>query len=206
VVPLARGPEISRPPVEIIAEIKQIDFKKFPRLVLLGQNVNSYRRGNFDFADLLEKIHEIEGPKIIEFLTSHPKDTSEKLIQAIKRLPKISRTIHLPLQSGDNQILKLMNRDYTVEDYKKLVEKIRQQIPGAKISTDIIVGFPGETEEKFQNTLKAVREIGFCRVNCAAFSPRPKTAAAALPGQLPTAEKARRLQILLNLVKEITKK
>lgn len=201
VVPLARGPEISRGLPEIIAEIKTLDFKKFPRLILLGQNVNSYSWQNLNFADLLAEVHQIEGPKIIEFLTSHPKDASDKLIQTIAQLPKISRVIHLPLQSGDNQILKLMNRGYTIEDYQKLATKIRQAIPRVKISTDIIVGFPGETEEQFQNTMKAIQEIGFCRINVTAFSPRPKTSAANLAEQLPVEVKARRLQIVLEFIR-----
>lgn len=201
VVPFARGREISRPVPEIIGEIKKFDFQKFPRLVLLGQNVNSYRWENFDFPDLLAEVHKISGPKVIKFLTSHPKDASDKLIQTIKNLPKISRTIHLPLQAGDNQILKLMNREYTIDDFKNLVKKIRAEIKDAEISTDIIVGFPGETEEQFQNTLKALREIGFCRINVAAFSSRPKTAAADLPHQLPAEIKAKRLQAVLNYIK-----
>jgi len=174
VVPYTRGQEYSRPAKEIIEEIKGLVKKGYKEITLLGQNVNSYQ----DFPKLLKIINNIPGQFQIKFLTSHPKDMSDELIKIISQSKKISQEIHLPVQSGDNQILKKMNRGYTINHYKKLIKKISQQIPQVKISTDIIVGFPGETKKQFQNTIKLVKEIKFSQAYVSSYSPRAgKTAA-----------------------------
>ncbi|MFC1478346.1 tRNA (N6-isopentenyl adenosine(37)-C2)-methylthiotransferase MiaB [Candidatus Margulisiibacteriota bacterium] len=205
VVPYTRGREVSRPKEDIFAEIEAIDKEKYSEIVLLGQNVNSYGKGlydNFDFADLLQDITNLPGISTVGFMTSHPKDMSDKLIQTIAGNQKISREIHVPIQAGDDEVLRNMNRKYTVADYKALVEKIRKEIPEAQVSTDIIAGFPGETEEQFENTLNLVRELKFSRVNTAAYSPRPMTKAAKIPGHLPVKVRSERLQRLMETVEE----
>lgn len=209
VVPYTRGREKSRPAKEIIKEVKSLIKRGYKKIVLLGQNVNSYKSKTNsknqklktkNFSDLLKSINSIPGNFRISFLTSHPKDMSDELIKVIAESEKVSREINLPVQSGDNQILKVMNRCYTVENYKKLVKKIRQKIPDVKISTDIIVGFPGETKKQFQNTLKLAKAIGFAKAYIARFSPRPGTQAAKLKDNVSAKEKKRRWQILENLI------
>jgi len=153
-----------------------------------------------DFAKLLEIINSIDGEFQIRFLTSHPKDMSDELIKTIAECEKVSKEIHLPLQSGDNTILKKMNRKYTIGHYKNLVKKIRKYIPDAKISTDIIVGFPGETKKQFENTVKAIKELKFSKAYIACYSPRPGTAAFKLKDNVPHQEKKRRRKILEKLI------
>jgi tRNA dimethylallyltransferase len=199
VVPYTRGREQSRPAQEIIKEVRNLVKQGYKEITLLGQNVNSYQSKSYDFPKLLKVLNNISGNFQIKFLTSHPKDMSDQLIKTIARGEKIAKEIHLPVQSGDNQILKRMNRGYTVGHYKKLVKKIRQEIPKVKISTDIIVGFPGETKKQFANTVKLVKEIGFCQIYAAAYSPRPGTAAFKLKDDVPSDEKKRRKRILLNM-------
>ena len=200
-VPYTRGREKSRPVLEIIKEIKSSLKSGGREIMLLGQNVNSYRSGKTDFPKLLKKISQIEGNFEIKFMTSHPKDFSDELIKIIAQNEKISREIHLPVQSGDNQILKKMNRGYTAGQYKKLIKKIQKNIPGVKISSDIIVGFPTETEKQFQNTVKLAREMGFSQIYASAYSSRPGTAAAKLKDDISASEKKRRKKIILDLVK-----
>ena len=221
VVPYARGQEYSRPAQEIIKEIKNLVNKGYQEITLLGQNVNSYQDHEglslrdspcfkdcplgtvphvpLNFPNLLKTIHDIPGNFQIKFLTSHPKDMSDELIKVISQSKKISQEIHLPVQSGDNQILKKMNRGYTINHYKKLIKKIRQQIPQAKISTDIIVGFPNETEKQFQKTVNLVKEIGFKQAYVSVYSPRVGTAAAKLKDNVSSNEKKRRKRILLDI-------
>ncbi|MCX6731796.1 MAG: MiaB/RimO family radical SAM methylthiotransferase [Candidatus Parcubacteria bacterium] len=196
VVPYTRGREISRPAQEIINETKKLIKNKYKEIWLIGQNVNSYP----DFPGLLKKINDIPGDFIIHFMTSHPKDMSDELIKTIAECEKVSREIHLPVQSGDNKILKAMNRHYTVEHYKKLIKKIRQKIKGVKISTDIIVGFPGETKKQFDNTVKLFKEICFFKAYVSKYSPRPGTKAAKLKDNISSEEKKRRWQILNKLI------
>jgi len=196
VVPYTRGREISRPEREIVLEIKKLIENKYREIWLIGQNVNSYP----DFPGLLKKINNLPGDFTLHFMTSHPKDMSDELINIIKKCDKVSREIHLPVQSGDNKILRAMNRHYTIEDYKKLIKKILKQIPEAKISTDIIVGFPGETKTQFNNTVKLFKEIKFCKAYISKYSPRPGTAAAKLKDNVPQEEKKRRWQILNKLI------
>ncbi|MFC1517288.1 MiaB/RimO family radical SAM methylthiotransferase [Candidatus Margulisiibacteriota bacterium] len=208
IVPYTRGRERSRSVKDILKEISEIDHKLYPHLMLLGQNVNSYKGKNaigdpVDFADLLKLINNIEEVKKIEFLTSHPKDMSDKLIDTLSALPKMGRELHFPLQAGNDRILALMNRGYTYARYKALVEKIRKKDPKFLISTDLIAGFPSETDAEFQDTLKAVRELKFHRVITTAFSPRPGTKAAELPKQLALKIRASRLQQLMQVVDEV---
>lgn len=194
-VPYTRGQERSRPAEEIIKEIRNLIKKGYKEIWLLGQNVNSYKSQitkhktqtnhklqisnskQIDFSKLLKLLNNLPGDFKIRFLTSHPKDMSEELIETIANSEKVVKEIHLPVQSGDNKILKKMNRNYTVEQYKNLVKKIRKMIPGVKISTDAIVGFPTETKKQFQNTVKLFKEIGFNKAYVAKYSPRSATAA-----------------------------
>jgi len=195
-VPYTRGREKSRSAQEIIKEVRDLIKNKYKEITLLGQNVNSYKN---NFPKLLKTLNDLSGNFEINFLTSHPKDMSNDLIKVIANGKKISKNIHLPIQSGDNQILKKMNRHYTVNHYKKLIKKIRQTIPKAEISTDIIVGFPNETEKQFQNTVKLVKEMNFSRAFISSYSPRPGTTAAELKDNIPSGIKKRRKRILLDM-------
>jgi tRNA-2-methylthio-N6-dimethylallyladenosine synthase len=212
VVPYARGKEKSRKPEKIIKDVENLIEKGHRKIMLLGQNVNSYNsrfkiydlrfknKKKCNFPSLLKLATETPGDFKISFLTSHPKDMSDKLIEVISSSNKISKDIHLPVQSGDNEILKKMNRKYTVEHYKNLINKIKERITGARISTDIIVGFPGETKNQFENTVKLIKEVGFSQIFVAAYSPRPQTAASKLEDDISCEEKKRRREKILNLV------
>ena len=209
VVPSARGREKSRPFEEIICEIKELAKRGYQEITLLGQNVNSYgkdlKKAKNSFANLLKEIHQVKGIKKISFLTSNPWDLTEEIIEAMK-LPKIDRYLHLPVQSGDDEILKKMNRKYTSKKYLKLLQKIKKQIPDIKIGTDIIVGFPGETEKQFQNTLDLCKKVGFVKAYVAMYSPRLNTIAFKLKDDVPHQEKKRRWKILDDLINKIAKK
>jgi len=193
VVPYTRGREISRPTQEIIDEVKRLIKRGYKEITLLGQNVNSYKYG---FAKVLKMINDIPGNFQIKFLTSHPKDMSDELINAIAKCKKVAKEIHLPVQSGDNEILKKMNREYNISQYKNLVKKIRKKIPDVKISTDVIVGFPGETKKQFQNTVKLFKKIKFNKAYINKYSSRAGTAANKLKDNVPLKEKKRRWNIL----------
>ncbi|HUV42663.1 MAG TPA: tRNA (N6-isopentenyl adenosine(37)-C2)-methylthiotransferase MiaB [Patescibacteria group bacterium] len=202
VVPYARGKEISRPFEEIIGEVETLAKRGYQEIILLGQNVNSYGKGlkpERKFSDLLRQLHEIKGIKKISFLTSNPWDLTDDIIEAMS-LPKISRELHLPVQSGDNQILKKMNRPYTAFQYLKLVVKIKKKIPNIQISTDIIVGFPEETREAFENTVKLCQKVGFVKAYIAKYSSRPGTTAFKLKDNVLPKEKKQRWQILEKLI------
>jgi len=208
VVPYARGPERSRSLQEIICEVKGLARKGYEEITLLGQNVNSYHPDDYSqlrhknqtaFAVLLKRLHQIKGIKKISFITSNPWDLTEDIIEAMK-LPKINRYLHLPVQSGDDEILKRMNRPYTAREYLKLVEKIRRAIPDIKIGTDIIVGFPGETKKAFENTVKLCKKVGFAKAYIAMYSPRPGTVAYNFKDDVPYKEKKRRWKILEDLI------
>lgn len=196
VVPYARGREVSRPFAEIVCEVEELVKRGYKEIMLLGQNVNSYEKG---FAQLLTKLHEISKLKKISFLTSNPWDLNEEIIKAMS-LPKIDRYLHLPVQSGDDEILNKMNRKYAASDYLKLVDKIRNRIPDIKIGTDIIVGFPGETEEQFQNTVDLCKKVGFVKAYVSIYSPREQTAAYKMKEEIPFKEKRRRWIVLNQLV------
>ncbi len=202
IVPYVRGRERSRDKADILDEITRLAEDGVTEVMLLGQNVNSYAYG---FPQLLQDVAKIDGIQRIRFMTSHPKDLSDELIEVIKNTPKIARHIHLPLQSGSSVILKEMNRRYSKEDYLKLVEKIRSNIEGVAISTDIIVGFPGETEEDFLETLDVVNKAKFDSAFTFIYSKRTGTKAAAMPNQVPKDVVNDRFNRLLNLVTEVGK-
>ncbi len=213
VVPHVRGPERSRPAEEVIAEVTELVAKGCREVTLVGQNVNSYRgqtagsrqqTADVDFAELLAMVDEIQGLERIRFTTSHPKDLSDRLIHAIAELPKVCEHLHLPIQSGDNEILRRMGRGYTIEHYLELIDKVRTRVPGIAITTDVLIGFPGESGEQFQNTLDAVKAIRFDGAFMFAFNPRPGTAAAEMDGQIDHRTKMRRLVELIDVQNEIT--
>lgn len=196
VVPYARGREKSRPFEEIVCEVEELARRGYKEITLLGQNVNSFKPS---FAKLLTVLDEIPGLSKISFLTSNPWDLTDDIIEAMK-LPKIDRYLHLPVQSGDDKILKKMNRHYTAKNYFNLVKKIRQKVPDIKIGTDIIVGFPGEDEKAFQNTVDLCKKVGFAKAYIAKYSPRPGTAAYKLKDNVSPQEKKRRWRILEELI------
>jgi len=196
VVPYARGKEVSRSFQEIVCEAEKLIKQGYREITLLGQNVNSYKPS---FSKLLKRLHKIKGIKRISFMTSNPWDLDDNIIQAMK-LSKIDRYLHLPIQSGDNGILRKMNRHYTVSQYVKLVEKIRREIPDIKIGTDIIVGFPTETKKAFENTVSLCKKVGFEKAYLAIYSPRPGTAAHKLKDDVPHKEKRRRWLVLEELI------
>lgn len=214
VVPYTRGREKHRPVKNILREVKKLIKNGIDEITLIGQNVNSYKSNvksnpksklqivGHNFADLLRIINDLPGNFKIKFLTNHPKDMSEKLIQAIAECEKVKKEIHLPFQAGDNTILKKMNRRYTRQDYLLLVKKIRQVIPDVVLTTDIIVGFPGETKKQFEKTIEVMKKACFHRAFIAKYSPRAGTAAFKLKDDVPLDEKKRREQVLLALLKK----
>ena len=206
IVPYVRGRERSRRPGEIIGEIKNLVEDGVVEVMLLGQNVNSYGKGldePLNFAELLEEVEKIEGLERIRFMTSHPKDLSDELIEVMAKSKKICRHLHLPLQSGSSRILKAMNRRYTKEQYLALAEKIKTAIPDISLTTDIIVGFPGETEEDFQETLDVVRKVRFDSAFTFIYSKRTGTPAAAMENQVPEDVVKNRFDRLLKEVQDI---
>ena len=187
VVPYARGREKSSPLTEICEEVGGLVASGYLEVMLLGQNVNSYGKdlaGKVNFATLLGELDRVPGLARIRYMTSHPRDFSDDLIATIRQSRKVCEHFHLPLQSGSNSVLERMNRGYTREQYLQLVAKIRSAIPAASITTDLILGFPGETEQEFQETLDLVQQVRFDAIYTFLYSPRPGTAAAALPGQV----------------------
>ena len=195
IVPYVRGRERSRAPENIVAEVRSLAERGFREITLLGQNVNSYAYADdgVDFPELLRRVSTVEGIERIRFMTSHPKDLSPRLIEAMATLPKVCNHIHLPVQSGSNRILSEMDRRYTREKYLGLVEDIRAAVDGVELTTDIIVGFPGETEEDFEETLALVRQVGFSAAYTFMYSPRLGTRAAEMENQVPEEVKKDRL-------------
>ena len=209
IVPYVRGRERSRSPQEIIREIKALAADGVVEVMLLGQNVNSYGKTldkPVSFARLLEEVEQVEGIKRIRFMTSHPKDLSDELIEVMSRSVKVCPHLHLPLQSGSSRILKQMNRKYTKEQYLALAEKIKEAVPGISLTTDIIVGFPGETEEDFLETLDVVEKVGFDSAFTFIYSKRTGTPAAAMADQVPYDVVKERFDRLLKRVQEISAK
>jgi len=203
VVPYTRGPLICRDHKEILNEVKNAIKKGFGELWLLGQNVNSYQSPTdsfITFPKLLKMVNDIPGDFIIRFISPNPKNFSDELIDVIAQSKKIAKYLNLPVQSGDNQILKTMNRPYTVEQYKNLVKKIRKKIPDINLSTDVIVGFPGETKKQFENTAKLFKEIKFNIAYIAKYSPRSGTAAFKMKNDVPLEEKKRRENLLRKII------
>jgi len=206
VVPYVRGPERHRPIHQIIREIQLLAQSGCKEVTVIGQNVNSYRFEGKDFADLLQMASDQTNIDWIRFMTSHPKDLSEKLIDKIAALPKLCEHIHLPLQSGSDRILEKMNRGYISQDYLKLVEQIKERIEDVSLSTDVIVGFPTETEEDFKKTLDMVKKVEFDSAFMFRYSKREGTKAATFVDDVPEEEKLERLHVLIELQKEISKK
>ena len=203
IVPYVRGRERSRKPEDIIREIEKLAADGVTEVMLLGQNVNSYGKNletPMTFAELLKEVEKVEGIRRIRFMTSHPKDLSDELIQVMKDSGKICRHLHLPLQSGSSRILKAMNRRYDKEQYLALAEKIRREIPDISLTTDIIVGFPGETDEDFEETMDVVRRVHYDNAYTFIYSKRTGTPAAAMENQVPEADTKKRFDRLLALV------
>ncbi len=209
IVPYVRGRERSVPMAELIEEAKELVKKGYKEIILLGQNVNSYGKGlseNETFANLLQNICDIEGDFIIRFVSPHPRDFTDDVIDVIAKNPKIARCLHLPLQSGSTRVLKLMNRGYSKEQYIALAEKLKARIPGVSLTADIIVGFPQETEEDFQDTLDVVEKVGFETSFMFMYSIRQGTKAAVMDGQIDDEVKKDRLHRLMSLQNSISKK
>jgi tRNA-2-methylthio-N6-dimethylallyladenosine synthase len=223
IVRLRRGPEISRPVDEIVTEVKDLARRGVKEITLLGQNVDSYGRDLLsagssmsaggigaghgerppDLADLLEAIHDVDGLARIRFLTSHPADMTGRLIGAASRLPRVCEHMEIPVQSGDDTVLRRMGRGYTVAQYRDLVARIRAAIPGVGLATDVIVGFPGETGAQFEATYRLLEDLRFDMVHVAAYSPRPGTPAERLADDVPPEEKERRRKAVDDLQERI---
>lgn len=211
IVPYVRGRERSRTPEDILAEVRKLAADGVKEVMLLGQNVNSYGKNlenPVSFAELLRMVNEVEGIERIRFMTSHPKDMSNELILAMKECDKVCKNLHLPFQSGSTEILKKMNRHYTKEGYLELVRKVREAMPEITLSTDIIVGFPGETEEDFQETLDVIRKARYCTAFTFIYSKRTGTPAAKMENQVPEDVVKdrfdRMLRVLNPIVHEVT--
>ena len=207
IVPYTRGREKSRHPEDIIKEVNELVKQDCKEITLLGQNVNSYGKTlneKLTFAELLLMLNKIDGIERIRFMTSNPKDLSDELIDVMKECDKVCGHLHLPFQAGSNKILKVMNRKYTKEQYLQLVEKVREELPETTLTTDIIVGFPGETDEDFEHTLDIVRKAKFDSAFTYLYSIREGTPAAKMENQVPDIEKHERFQRLLDVIKPIS--
>lgn len=201
VVPYVRGREKSRRREDIVSEVRKLVAEGVKEVTLLGQNVNSYGRdlyGQSSLETLLYELNELEGLERIRFITSHPRDLNDKIIRAIAEAEKVCEYIHLPIQAGSDRILQLMNRGYSQKHYLELVDRIRASIPDVSLSTDVIVGFPGETEEDFKETLKVLERVEFDQVFSFIFSPRPSTLAASMDHQISSEVKRERFNHLLD--------
>lgn len=209
IVPYVRGRERSRDKAHILADVRRLIAQGYKEITLLGQNVNSYGKDlaeGCDFADLLSEINAIEGDFLIRFMTSHPKDASHKLLDTMARCEKVAKHLHLPFQSGSTRVLQAMNRRYTREDYLALAEYARAVMPDIVLTSDVIVGFPGETEAEFQQTLSLVRQVEFDALFTFLYSPRPGTPAAELPDPVPRSEKQNWFDALLEAQNAISAK
>ena len=202
IVPYVRGREVSRPIADIVREIEEIAKEGYKEITLLGQNVNSYGldlKDGTDFSALLQAVDRIDGIERVRYMTSHPKDMTFAMIDAIADSKKVVNHMHLPIQSGSDELLKKMNRGYTVDQYMELVEYARKRIPDLVLTTDIIVGFPGETEEMFCQTLGLLKRVQYDMAYTFIYSPRTGTPAAKMDHQIPQEEKSRRLQRLMDV-------
>lgn len=205
IVPYTRGRERSRKPEHILEEIRKLAKEGYKEVMLLGQNVNSYKGGeNYTFANLLRDIDKIDGIDIVRFMSPHPKDFKDDVIEAIAECKSVSKVIHLPLQSGSTSVLKAMNRGYTKEQYLELVDKIRAKVPNVTFTTDIIVGFPGETEEDFEDTLDVVRKVCFEQVFMFIYSVRKGTRAEKMENHISEDIKSMRFARLKEIADKIT--
>jgi len=207
VVPYLRGRERSRPPRDIIAEVRELAAKGYREVTFLGQNVNSYGKGldvSCSFPDLLGMAHDVDGIERIRFVTSHPRDLSDGLIAAIRDLSKVCESIHLPVQSGSDQVLTAMSRRYKAAEYLEKVSNLRKAVPDMVMTTDIIVGFPGETDADFAQTLQLLREVEYDALFAFKYSKRPNTKAVGLPGHIAEEVKDKRLEQVFELQKGIS--
>lgn len=207
IVPYVRGRERSRQPEDILREFTELVNRGYKDITLLGQNVNSYGKKlnrEFDFADLLQLLCTVKGDYVIHFISSHPRDFTKKVIDVIRDNPQISRQIHLPVQAGNDRILKEMNRHYTIEQYMDIINYAKEQIPGVTFSTDIIVGFPGETFEEYLDTERLVKEVRFTQIFNYIYSKRNGTRAAKMEDNITHEEKARWLNRLIAIQRDIT--
>lgn len=205
IVPYVRGPEASRPESDILHEVETLVGDGVREITLLGQNVNAYGlepgfTGTADFAELLHALSEVAGLDRIRFMTSHPKDVSPRLIEAMASVKSVCEHLHLPVQSGSDRILQAMRRGYSRAEYLRLVDRLRAAVPGLALTTDVIIGFPGETEGDFQDTLDLVQAVGFDAAFTFQYSPRTQTAAAHLPGRLPADVLEERMHRLVELI------
>jgi len=208
VVPYVRGREISRPSAEILEEIRELAAQGVREITLIGQNVNSYglkEDGELSFAGLLEQVNAVDGIDRIRFTTSHPKDLSDDLIECFGRLDKLCKHLHLPVQCGSNNILKAMNRGYTRERYLEVVERLRQVCPEIRLSSDIIVGFPGETEADFAETMSLLEKVRYTEIYSFIYSPRRGTTAADMADDTPAEVKQSQFNRMLELQQEISR-
>jgi tRNA-2-methylthio-N6-dimethylallyladenosine synthase len=207
IVPYTRGPERSRKLEDVVREVERVASDGMTEVVLLGQTVNSYTDGQHDFADLLRAVGSVAGIRRLRFTSPHPHDFSDRVVQAIAEVPTVCEHVHLPMQSGSSRILKRMLRRYTREQYFECVDRLRRAVPGLSLTTDVIVGFPGETEEDFEETLSAVREVGFADAFTFIFSAREGTPATRMPPELtvPSEVAGERLQRLVATVRGIAR-
>jgi tRNA-2-methylthio-N6-dimethylallyladenosine synthase len=204
IVPKTRGREVSRPPDEIVRELQGLTTQGYQEVMLLGQNVNSYLHKGVDFADLLGIINQVDGLKRVRFMTSHPKDCSDKLIDAVAGLEKICTNMHLPVQAGSNRVLRRMKRFYTRDEYLDLVRRVRERIPFATISTDVIVGFPDETDEDFEQTYELLEQARWDSAYIFMYSPREGTKSAQWIDSIPAEVKKHRVQRCIGRQEEIS--
>ncbi len=200
VVPYTRGAEFSRPPEQVIGEAKRLAGQGAKEITLLGQNVNAYHGGDYDLADLIAAVAEIDGIERIRYMTSHPRDMNDHLIEAHRDIPALMPFLHLPVQSGSDRILERMNRKHTAEEYLAIIEKIRTARPDIALSSDFIVGFPGETDEDHAATMALAEKAGYASCYSFKYSPRPGTPGAVMDGMVPEAVKDKRLQELQALL------
>ena len=196
VVPRTRGPEVSRAPDDIVREVGGLVARGTTEVMLLGQTVNAYRHGGTDFAGLLARVDRVPGLRRLRFTTSHPEHVDERMAEALRDLPRVCPYLHLPFQSGSDRVLASMRRGYTRRQYVDTVALLRDRVPDLVLSTDVIVGYPGETEAEFDETLRVLEVVGFDALFAFTYSPRPGTAALRLPDDVPDAEKRRRLHVL----------
>ncbi|MCU0594854.1 MAG: tRNA (N6-isopentenyl adenosine(37)-C2)-methylthiotransferase MiaB, partial [Desulfobacterota bacterium] len=204
IVPYVRGRETSRAPQELLDEARGLIAQGVKEITLLGQNVNSYAHGGMRFAELLQSMNGLKGLRRIRFTTSHPKDLSPDLIECFAQLDKLCSHIHLPFQAGSNRILKAMKRGYTSEKYMDLIERLRKARPGIAVTSDVMVGFPGETQEDFDLTMDLIRQVEFDNLFSFKYSDREGTPAARMDGKIPESEKLVRLEHLQALQRKIT--
>ena len=207
IVPYVRGRERSRQPQEILDEVRSLVDAGYKDITLLGQNVNSYGKDldlGVDFTWLLEQVNAIPGEFLIRFMTSHPKDAGPRLFDAMAACEKVAPVLHLPFQSGSSRVLKAMNRGYTRDHYLELIAQLRQRIPNIVLTSDVIVGFPGETQEEFEETLRLIEEVRYDALFTFIFSPRRGTPAAKLPDPMPKEQKSANFQRLLRRQNEIS--